>query len=79
MSRSYKKVPIVKWGRTLKDTYWSKVRSRWKTEMNSGVHPEDVSNPKTIVNDCDHCDGISYCDDNCYCMKKHQFKKCINK
>lgn len=80
MSNSYKRTPIVKWGRTLKDTYWSRIRSRWKTEINSGVHPEDVSHPKTIVNDYDHCDGSYYCKkENCRCVKKYGFKKCINK
>lgn len=80
MSKSYKKTPIVKGGRALKDKYWSIVRSRIKTEINSGVHPQDVSHPKTIVNDYDHCDySISCWDKECHCVKEHGFKKCMNK
>jgi len=80
MSRSYKKNPIHKDSSWLKDKYWSIIRSRHKTELNSGVHPEDLSNPKTIVNDYDYSDWHFHCwEDDCYCMKKYQFKKCMNK
>jgi len=54
MSRSYKK-PVYK-DKGMKDAYWKRVRSRQKNEIKSGVHPEDVSNPKTIVNDYDYSD-----------------------
>lgn len=63
----------------MKDSYWKRVRSRWKTEMNSGVHPQDVSDPKTIVNDYEHCDASTYCGDNCRCEQEYGFKKCMNK
>lgn len=54
MSRSSKKA-IFKdnWG---KKGYWKRVRSRQRNEMRSGVHPEDVSNPKTLINDYDYCE-----------------------
>ena len=64
----------------MKKKYWSIVRSRHKTEMNSGVHPQDLTNPKTIVNDYDYCDWATFCrEDDCYCLKQYGFKKCVNK
>lgn len=80
MSNSYKKNPIYKGGQWLKDKYWSIIRSRWKTEINSGVHPEDVSHPKTIINDYDYCDFEIHCrDEDCTCIKNHGWKKCMKK
>lgn len=75
MSRSKKK-PILKLGRHGKEKYWKIVRSRQKNEIKSGVHPEDVSHPKTIINDYDHCDMILFCNGIwCGCS----YFKCKNK
>ena len=80
MSRSYKKNPIYKDSSWLKKKYWSIVRSRHKTELNSGVHPEDLTNPKEIVNDYDYSDWHYHCwEEDCHCMKQYGFKKCMNK
>lgn len=80
MSRSYKKNLIGKGGRWLKAKYWSIVRSRHKTELNSGVHPQDLTNPKAIVNDYDYCDYTYSCKESpCRCEKEYKFKKCLSK
>lgn len=55
MSRSYKKTPIYK-DKGLKKIYYKTVRSRQKNEIRSGVHPQDVSNPKEIINDYNYSD-----------------------
>lgn len=54
MSRSYKKTIYKDKG--FKKLYWRKVRSRQKNEIRSGVHPQDVTSPKKIMNDYDYSD-----------------------
>lgn len=80
MSRSCKKNAIYKDKGVKKKNYWSIVRSNQKNEIRSGKHPQDISDPKEIVNDYDYCDYIITCTNkNCYCMKNHGFKKCMKK
>ena len=55
MSRSYKK-PIHKDKGWKKPNYWKTVRSHQKNQIRSGVYPEDVKNPKAIINDYSYSD-----------------------
>jgi len=78
MSRSYRKIAIVKIKGYLKDIYWSIVRSKNKQNLKQG---KEVQFFKEIVNDWDYNDYISYCikNDNCACMRMFGRKKCLNK
>lgn len=65
MSRSFKKVPIVKDASNKK--YWSKVRKRHKQDIRQG---RDLTNPKEIINDYDYIDHWTIVDKNSKYLKK---------
>lgn len=61
MSKSYKKNPVTKVNGGLKKDYWSKVRSRTKTILNSTPVEEIdeiLPDPKTLINDYDYVDKV---------------------
>lgn len=61
MGKSFKKNPVKKIHGRSKDDYWSKVRSRTKTILNSTPLEEldeKIPDPKELINDYNYIDWI---------------------
>jgi len=79
MSRSYKKIPVLKVHGHLKNIYWKLVRKKINSAIKTGT--EIIPNPKEIICDYDYTEYRSNCAHvhDCYCMRTHGRKKCQQK
>lgn len=67
MGKSFKKEPVVKIHGRSKEDYWSKVRSRTKTILNSTPIEElddKIPHAKELINDYNYVDVIIRDEDN---------------
>lgn len=67
MGKSFKKNPVKKVNGPLRKDYWSKVRSRTKTILNSlplDEIDEKLPDAKTMVNDHDYIDYVGRDEDD---------------